>query len=263
VLENGDELAADAVVSSVDPALTFLRLLDPDALPENFVRAVRGLDFRSPVVKLNLALQEPPRFRTRDRDSAPLTGTVHVGATDLDALERAFGDARNGEASEVPLAELTIPSIVDSSLAPAGRHVASIFAQYAPARAMDDPEWPALRDRMCDRILQSVEVLAPGFTDSILELEALAPPDFESEFGLTGGNIFHGAMTPDRLLFLRPVPGWARYRTPLDSLYLCGAGTHPGGGVMGACGRNAAAEILRDLGGWGSGATGRKRRKSE
>ena len=247
-LENGDEIAADAVVSSVDPALTFLRLLEAGTLPEEFVRAVRGLDFRSPVVKLNLALGELPRFRTRDRESAPLTGTVHVGATDLDALERAFDDAHSGDVSEVPLAELTIPSVVDPSLAPAGRHVASVFAQYAPARAMDDPEWPALRDRMRDRILHSIETLAPGFSDSILEAEVLAPPDLESEFGLTGGNIFHGAMTPDRLLFLRPVPDWARYRTPVDSLYLCGAGTHPGGGVMGACGRNAAREILRDLG---------------
>ena len=247
-LTNGDEIEADAVVSSLDPALTFLRLLEAGALPEEFVRAVRGLDFRSPVVKLNLALSELPRFRTHDRESAPLTGTVHVGATDLDALERAFDDARSGDVSEVPLAELTIPSVVDPSLAPAGRHVASVFAQYAPARAMDDAEWPALRDRMRDRIVQSIETLAPGFRDSILEAEVLAPPDLESEFGLTGGNIFHGAMTPDRLLFLRPVPDWARYRTPVDSLYLCGAGTHPGGGVMGACGRNAAREILRDLG---------------
>jgi phytoene dehydrogenase-like protein len=247
VLESGAEIAAEAVVSSVDPALTFLRFLDAGALPEDFVRAVRGLDFRSPVVKLNLALRDAPRFRTHDRESAPLTGTIHVGATDLDALERAFDDARNGDVSEVPLAELTIPSIVDPSLAPAGRHVASIFAQYAPARAMDDPDWPALRDRMRDRILESVEALAPGFSDSILELEVLAPPDLESEFGLTGGNIFHGAMTPDRLLFGRPVAGWARYRTPVEALYLCGAGTHPGGGVMGACGRNAACEILHDL----------------
>jgi phytoene dehydrogenase-like protein len=246
VLESGEEVPADAVVSSADPAHTFLRLLDTDALPEDFVRAVRGLDFRSPVVKLNLALREPPRFRTRDRESAPLSGTIHVGAPDLDALERAFDDARRGDVSGAPMVELTIPSIVDPTLAPAGRHVASIFAQYAPARAMDDPEWPALRDRMQDRVLASVEALAPGFTDSILELEALAPPDLESELGLTGGNIFHGAMTPDRLLFLRPVPGWARYRTPVDALYLCGAGAHPGGGVLGACGRNAAREILRD-----------------
>ena len=145
------------------------------------------------------------------------------------------------------MVELTIPSVLDDTLAPSGRHVASIFAQYAPALAGDDPRWPALRSTIRDRILKAVEQVAPGFSDSIEHEEILAAPDTERIFGLTGGNIFHGAMTPDRLLFMRPVPGWARYRSPIRALYMCGAASHPGGGVMGASGYNAAHEIARDL----------------
>jgi phytoene dehydrogenase-like protein len=247
VLESGEEIGAEAVVSCADPARTFLGLLDPAALPEQFVREVRQLDFRSPVVKLNLALGTLPRFRVRDREQTPLGGTIHVGANDLDALDHAFADAQRGEVSSLPLVELTLPSVVDPSLAPEGQHIASVFAQYAPAREPDDPAWPGLRDQMRDRVLAAIERVAPGFTGAVLHCETLAAPDLEAEFALTGGNIFHGAMTPDRLLFMRPLPGWARYRTPVERLYLCGAGTHPGGGVMAACGRNAAREIVRDL----------------
>ncbi|MFQ5699385.1 MAG: phytoene desaturase family protein [Myxococcota bacterium] len=244
-LESGEERAADLVVSSADPAQTFLRLCDSAALPKPFVRALGTIDYRSPVLKLNLALDRLPRFRLRDREQAPLGGTIHIGALDLDALDRAFDDARAGQVSELPLVELTLPSVLDPSLAPEGRHTASIFAQYAPVRPPEDPAWPTLRDRARDQVLASIERVAPGFGDSIRELEVLAPPDLESIFALTGGNIFHGAMTPDRLLFQRPVPDFARYATPVEGLWLCGAGTHPGGGVMGACGRNAALEILR------------------
>jgi phytoene dehydrogenase-like protein len=145
------------------------------------------------------------------------------------------------------MVELTLPSSVDPDLAPPGHHVATIFAQYAPAHAAADPAWPALRERMRDRVLAMLDEVSPGFSESIEHIEVLAAPDLEEVFGLTGGNIFHGAMTPDRLHVLRPLPGWARYRTPIEGLYLCGAGTHPGGGVMGACGRNAALEIAHDL----------------
>lgn len=247
ILADGEEIAAHAVVSCADPARTFRALDDQAALPEEFRRALCGLDFRSPVVKLNLALRELPRFRLRDRPERPLSGTIHLGPQTLDQLEDAFDAARNGGVSERPLVELTLPSVLDPTLAPAGRHVASIFAQYAPARPMDDPGWPGLRDQMRDRVLAVVDEVAPGFSDSIEALEVLAPPDLEGVFGLTGGNIFHGAMSPDRLLFLRPLVGWCRYRTPVEGLYLCGSGTHPGGGVMGAPGRNAAREITRDL----------------
>jgi phytoene dehydrogenase-like protein len=239
-LEGGEALEADLVVSGMDLPRT-AALLDDPALAAAFPRA----DQRSPVVKLNVALGALPRFRVRDRESLPLGGTIHVGPVDLDGIERAFGDAAAGRVSELPVVELTLPSVLDPTLAPPGKHVASIFAQYAPALAADDARWPSLRDSMCERVLGAIESLAPGFRSSIEHLEVLAAPDLERVFGLTGGNIFHGAMTPDRLLFLRPSARLAPYRTVLDGLWLCGSAVHPGGGVMGAAGRNAAREILR------------------
>ncbi len=247
-LANGEEIRCDAVVSSADPARTFASLDDNSVLPEEFTRAIAGIDFRSPVVKINLALNELPHFAISDRETQPLTGTIHIGPTDLDGIERAYDDAHAGRVSELPVVELTIPSTLDPTLAPEGRYVASIFCQYAPALANDDPRWPSLRDEMRDRVFAAIERVAPGFQNSIEHAETLVAPDLEREFGLTGGNIFHGAMSMDRLLFMRPVPDWSRYRTPLPGLFLCGSGTHPGGGVMGAPGRNAALEIAHELG---------------
>jgi phytoene dehydrogenase-like protein len=247
-LADGEEIDADAVISGADPARTFFGLVGERLLPEEFVRGLRVLDFRSPVLKMNLALRRLPQFRVEDREVLPpLAGTVHLGALSLDALDDAFEQARRGEVSETPMVELTIPSVVDLSLAPEGCHLASIFAQYAPALAADDPRWSQLREHAAERILSQVESVAPGFRDDILHYELLAAPDLERTFGLTGGNIFHGAMTPDRLLFSRPLPGWTGYRTPIEGLYMCGSGTHPGGGIIGACGRTAAAEVKRDL----------------
>jgi phytoene dehydrogenase-like protein len=247
-LADGEEIAADAVVSGVDPARTFFGLVGERFLPQEFARALRVLDFRSPVLKMNLALRRLPQFRVDDRDTLPpLAGTIHLGALSLDALDDAFDQARQGEVSETPMVELTIPSVVDPSLAPEGCYVASIFAQYAPSLSPDDPRWPQLREDAVERILAQVESVAPGFREDILHYELLAAPDLETVFGLTGGNIFHGAMTPDRLLFSRPLPGWTGYRTPIEGLYMCGSGTHPGGGIIGACGRTAAAEVKRDL----------------
>jgi phytoene dehydrogenase-like protein len=245
LLESGEALEADFVVSSLDPARSLSLLSSQSALPDPYRRALATIDYRSPVFKMNLALRELPRFRTRDRESIPLSGTIHVGAQDLDAIELAYREASLGLVPQCPLVELTLPSAVDDTIAPPGRHLASIFAQYAPALDLGDLRWPALREEFERRVLDAVEQMAPGFRDSIEHCESLAPPDLEAVFGLTGGNIFHGAMTPDRLWFLRPVPGWARYETPLRGLYLCGSGTHPGGGVMGAPGRNAARVIAR------------------
>ncbi len=239
-LASGETLDADCVVSGMDLART-AGLVDDAALARDFP----GADHRSPVVKLNLALGALPDFRVRDRDALPLGGTIHVGPVDLDAIERAFGDAAGGGVSELPVVELTIPSLLDPTLAPPGKYVASIFAQYAPVLPKADPSWPAVRDAMRDRVVAAVEALAPGFAASIERVEVLAAPDLERIFGLTGGNIFHGAMTPDRLLFGRPGAGLAPHRTPVDGLWMCGSATHPGGGVMGAPGRNAAREILR------------------
>jgi len=252
-LADGSHIAAATVVSGADPRRTLLDLLAGDHLPEDARRELASLDFRSPSVKINLALDRLPRF-ARSKDGAPgpeHAGTIHVGADSLDALDAAFEAARSGALPERPLVELTIPSALDPTIAPPGRHVASLFVQYAPhdwPRAV----WAGERDRFADRVCALVDEVAPGFSQSVLHREVLAPPDLEDVFGLTGGNIFHGAMSLDRLLFMRPLPGWSRYRTPVPGLYLCGAGTHPGGGVMGACGRNAAQEILRDGGGTSS-----------
>jgi phytoene dehydrogenase-like protein len=251
VLEDGSELEARCVLSGADPRHTFLGLVGERALPPDFARAVACLDLRSPVVKINLALDRLPAFRGRPAAAGPgpapeHSGTIHLGAQDLDALEASFAAAARGELPERPMIELTLPSSLDPTLAPAGHHVASLFVQHAPELPAEG--WAAQREAFADRVLALVDEAAPGFAASVRHREVLAPPDLERVFGLSGGHIFHGALGLDRLLCLRPVPGWGRYRTPLPGLYLCGAGTHPGGGVMGACGRNAAGEVLRDLG---------------
>ncbi|MFQ5418128.1 MAG: phytoene desaturase family protein [Myxococcota bacterium] len=247
-LADGATVEAATVVSGADPHHTLLGLVGSGHLPDEWVRELRALDFRSPSLKINLALDRLPRFRGRPGDGPgpEHAGTIHVGADSLDALDAAFAAAQNGQLPERPLVELTLPSACDASLAPKGAHVASMFVQYAPY-ALSDSSWDAERDLFADRVFRLVDDVSPGFSESVLHREVLAPPDLERVFGLTGGNIFHGAMSLDHLLFMRPTPGWSRYRTPIGGLYLCGAGTHPGGGVMGACGRNAAREILRDL----------------
>jgi phytoene dehydrogenase-like protein len=245
VLADGTLIEAPVVVSGADPRATLLDQVGEGALPEDLRREVARLDFRSGSVKINLALDRLPEFRGRGAGPGPEhRATIHVGAGDLDALDAAFEAARAGGVPDRPLVELTLPSALDPTLAPAGKHVASLFVQWTPCAARPE-DWPAIRSAIAERACAQVEEVAPGFTASILHREVLAPPDLESLFGLTGGNLFHGAMTPDRLAFLRPLPGWARYATPIQGLWLCGAGTHPGGGVMGACGRNAALEILR------------------
>ncbi len=250
-LVDGTSLEADIVVSGADPHRTLIGLLGREHLPDPIARELDALDFRSPSLKINLALDRLPRFRDRTRGDAPgpeHSGTIHVGASTLDELDAAFGAAERGGLPDRPLIELTLPSALDATIAPQGRHVASMFVQYAPfTLAVGSGGWEIERDRFADRVCALVDEVAPGFSDSVLHREVLAPPDLERVFGLTGGNIFHGAMSLDRLLFMRPMPGWARYRTSVAGLYLCGAGTHPGGGVMGACGRNAAREILLDL----------------
>ena len=248
VLEDGRDFEASLVVSCADPQRTLLGLVGAAQLPADVVAELRALDMKSPVVKINLALDRLPRFRgceePGERGGPEHRGTIHLGATGLDALEVSFADAAAGRLPARPMIELTIPSVLDATLAPPGRYVASMFVQHVPPN-WDASRWDRERDAFADRVLACVEEVAPGFAASVVHREVLAAPDLERIFGLTGGNIFHGAMTLDRLLFLRPLPGLARYRTPIEGLWLCGAGTHPGGGVMGACGRNAAHEILR------------------
>lgn len=259
VLEDGREYEAPLVVSCADPQRTLLGMVGEEDLPGDVVTQLRAIDMKSPVVKVNLVLDRLPRFRGCDepgeRGGPEHRGTIHLGATGLDALEDSFADAAAGRLPARPMIELTIPSVLDSTLAPPGRHVASLFVQHVPPD-WDAARWDSERDAFADRVFGCIEEVAPGFAASVIHREVMAAPDLERVFGLTGGNIFHGAMTLDRLLFLRPLPGFARYRTPIEGLWLCGAGTHPGGGVMGACGRNAAREILRGKSRSASGGRG-------
>jgi phytoene dehydrogenase-like protein len=250
LLEDGRQLNATVVASSVDPHLTFERFLEPAELPAEFLAAVRRIDYSSASAKINLALAEPPRFTSADREVGPNGlgehhhGTMHIGPT-LDYLERAYDDAKYGRPSNEPILELTLPTSVDKTIAPPGKHILSMFVQYAPY-TLAEGDWNSRREAFGDRCIEILARYAPNVPGAILHRQVLTPLDLERTFGLTGGNIFQGAMSLGQLFSLRPVPGWADYRTPIAGLYLCGAAAHPGGGVMGACGKNAAAEILRD-----------------
>ncbi|MGH9778542.1 MAG: phytoene desaturase family protein [Candidatus Acidiferrales bacterium] len=249
VLRNGEEIRARAVISNADPKRTFLGLVGEAALEPDFARAVKAIRMEGCSMKINLALDDLPSFTALP--GATLMphhkATIHI-CPDIDYVERAWDDAKYGRASARPLLELTIPTTYDDSLAPPGKHIMGIFLQYTPYR-LKDPElgsnWHAAKEKFADRVMDLIEEYAPGFKRLVLHRQVLSPLDLEETFGLTGGNIFHGEMSVGQLFFLRPVPGWARYRTPIAGLYLCGAGTHPGGGVMGAPGFNAAREILR------------------
>jgi phytoene dehydrogenase-like protein len=245
-LADGTEIRATRVASSVDPHITFLGLLDAAALPPDFVAAVQRIDYASASLKINVALAELPDFTCLPGSTAgpQHRGTIHIGPT-LDYVERAFADARAGRPSAAPVIECTIPSVVDPTVAPPGRHLMSCFVQYAPY-ALREGGWDTEKERFADRCFEAIAEYAPNFPAAVLDRQVLSPLDLERTFGLTGGNIFQGAMTRRQLFWRRPLPGYADYRTPVRGLYLCGAATHPGGGVMGACGYNAAREMLRD-----------------
>jgi len=246
-LADGTVYEAPIVASSVDAHLTFERMLEPGELPESYRRAVARIDYSSASAKINVALGEAPRFScmSTQNDDAHLRGTIHVGET-LDYLERACDDAKYGRPSSEPVLEITIPTTVDRTIAPEGKHVMSMFVQYAPYRLADGKHWDDVKEDFADRCIALLGRYAPNVPAAVEHRQILTPLDLERTFGLTGGNIMQGAMTPNQLFSLRPVAGWADHRTPIKGLYLCGAASHPGGGVMGACGRNAAREILRD-----------------
>ena len=247
VLADGSAIDAPAVASSADAHVTFRRLLDPGDLPRAFLEAVARIDYSSAAAKINLALAEPPRFTCRPSPGlgAHHRCTIHIGET-LDYVERAYADARSGRPSREPVLEITLPTSLDDTIAPRGRHLMSIFVQYAPYRLADGGDWDDVKEAFADRCIDLLARYAPNVPGAVLHRQVLSPVDLERRFGLTGGNIMQGAMSLNQLFFLRPVPGWADHRTPVAGLYLCGAASHPGGGVMGACGRNAAREILRD-----------------
>jgi phytoene dehydrogenase-like protein len=248
-LQSGEEIHARVVASNADPKITFLKLLEERELPTDFLDAIRQLKIEGVSMKINLALDALPDFTCIPGSSlAPHhKTTIHICPT-MEYIERAYDDSKYGRPSGRPMLEITIPSTYDSTLAPAGRHVANIFLQYTPYTLSPEvaPNWHALKESYADRVMDLIEEYAPGFKSSVLHRHVLSPLDLEETYGLTGGNIFHGEMSADQLFFLRPAPGWAKYRTPIRGLYLCGSGAHPGGGVMGAPGHNAAREIQKD-----------------
>ena len=248
-LAGGDVIRAKAVVSNATPEVTFRKLLAAGSLPPRFDEAIARIDYASASMKINLAVSELPDFAAlpgKAEVGPQHRGTIHISPT-MEYLEAADDDARRGLPSAEPILELTIPTSVDPTLAPPGQHIVQMFVQYAPYRLAEGLHWDALREPFADRCIAAVNAYAPNFAASVLHRQVLTPLDLERRFALTGGNIFHGSMALHQLFSMRPVPGWADYRTPLPGLWLCGAGTHPGGGVTGAPGRNCARELLRAL----------------
>ncbi len=247
-LDDGTEFHAPRVASNADLYATFVKLVDSGDLPGDFLAAVRQVDYSSASLKINAALSELPDFRSLPGTGAgpQHRGTIHIAPT-WDYMERAYDDAKYGRPSAAPIIECTIPSVVDPSVAPPGQHLLSCFVQYAPYK-LREGHWDQIKETFADRCFDILAEYAPNLKRSVIHRQVLSPLDLERQFGLTGGNIFQGAMTLNQLFFARPLPGYADYRTPIRGLYLCGAATHPGGGVIGACGYNAAREIKRDLG---------------
>ncbi len=247
VVAGGNTYEAPVVASSVDANLTFQRFLEPTELPEGFRTAISKIDYASASAKINVALSELPNFLCQPSDGiAPHHhGTIHIGET-LDYLERAYDDAKYGWPSREPILEITLPTSVDDTIAPDGKHLMSMFVQYAPYKLADGRHWDDVKEDFADRCIETLARYAPNVPDAIEHRQIISPLDLERTFGLTGGNIMQGAMNFNQLLFMRPTAGWSDHRTPIKGLYMCGAASHPGGGVMGACGMNAATEILRD-----------------
>ena len=244
VLESGEEIEAAIVASNLTPQTTFLHLIDPRELPADLLDSIRKFRSEGTSCKINLALDGLPDFRALPGTPAQQhRATMHL-CPSMEYVERAWDDAKYGRPSQSPLLELTIPTMYDPSLAPEGKHIMGIFLQYAPYQ-LRDTHWDELREPFAFRVFELIEEYAPGFRSLIINKQVLTPLDLERRFGLTGGNIFHGEMSLDQMFVLRPAAGCARYRTPIHGLYLCGSGTHPGGGVMGAPGYNAAREILK------------------
>jgi phytoene dehydrogenase-like protein len=244
VLDNGDEIRARVVASSVDPRLTFQRLLEPALLPDEFIEDIRRYKFRGSSAKVNLALDALPNFTSLPGPGPHLRGAISISPS-VDYMERAYDDAKYGRYSRRPYMDIVIPSLTDTSVAPAGKHVMSCFVQYAPYH-LKEGSWDDQREAFGDTVIDTIAEYAPNIRDIVRHRQVVTPLDLEREWGLSEGNIFQGELTLEQLFFLRPAPGWAQYRTPIDSLYMCGSATHPGGGIMGAPGRNAATRILAD-----------------
>jgi phytoene dehydrogenase-like protein len=245
-LKDGEEISAGIVVSNADPKHTFLSLVPAADLDPEFVSAVRGIKMDGPCAKLNMVLSRAPQLRGLDADASALQRASFTIVPWLDDAQRCYERSRQGSISEELWIDCLVPSLVDSTLAPPERHVMTCFIQYLPYR-LAGTSWDAQRDLVTKQILRQIERFVPGLSDSIVATRLYTPADLESVLGITEGNIFHGDLRLDQLFFMRPLPAYARYATPVRALYLCGAGTHPGGGVTGAPGFNAARRILGDL----------------
>lgn len=242
-LENGDEIRGDIVVSGLDPRQTFTRMVDPKELPADLVEAIRRFKFRGSSGKVNLALSELPNFTCMPGNGPHLRGAVSISPS-IDYIERAHDDAKYGEFSTKPYMDIILPSMIDPGMAPPGKHVMSIFVQYAPYN-LNGGWTPEKREAFGDAVINTLAEYAPNIKSAILHRQVLTPWDIEQTTGLSEGNIFQGELALHQLFFLRPAPAWSRYTTPIRNYYQCGAGTHPGGGIMGASGRLAAMEILK------------------
>jgi phytoene dehydrogenase-like protein len=245
VLSNGDEIYANVVSSSVDPRRTFISFVESGNLPDEFLEEVRRYKFRGSSGKVNLALDALPNFKCMPGPGAHLRGAISISPS-VEYMEKAYDDAKYGNYSRHPYIDMVIPTLTDPSVAPAGKHIMSCFVQYAPYKLRPGLNWDDQKQAFGDNVINTIAEYAPNIKDIILHRQVLTPLDLEREFGLTEGNIFQGELSLEQLFFLRPVPGWAQYRTPIKNLYMCGSATHPGGGIMGANGRLAALEILKD-----------------
>jgi phytoene dehydrogenase-like protein len=245
VLSTGEEILAKAVVSNADPKRTLLTLVDSTHLSPDFVMKLQHYRMPGTLAKVNLALSGVPLFTALAGNSTALQGRIHIGP-EIDYLERAFDDSKYGNFSKQPYLEVAIPSLTDPSLAPQGQHVMSIYMQYAPFK-LKKGDWESQRVALGDTVVKTLAQYAPNLPELILHRQIITPQDLEDTYGLTGGHIFHGELSLDQFFTMRPLLDWARYKTPIENLYLCGSGTHPGAGLTGGSGANAAREILKAL----------------
>src|SRR5271170_5770955 len=246
VLANGDEIYAEVISSSVDPRMTFTKFMGPEHLPGDFLEDVNRFKYRGSSGKVNMALSALPDFKCMPGPGAHLRGAISISPS-VEYMERAYDDAKYGNFSRHPYIDMVIPSLTDPSVAPPGKHVMSCFVQYAPYKLRPGLNWDDEKEAFGDTVVNTIAEYAPNIKDIIIQKQVVTPLDLEREWGLSEGNIFQGELSLEQLFFLRPVPGWAQYRTPIKNLYMCGSATHPGGGIMGANGRLAALEILKDL----------------
>jgi phytoene dehydrogenase-like protein len=246
VLANGDEIYADTISSSVDPRLTFNKFIEAEHLPAEFLEDINRFKYRGSSGKVNMALDALPNFKCMPGPGAHLRGAISISPS-VEYMERAYDDAKYGNFSRHPYIDMVIPSLTDPSVAPPGKHVLSCFVQYAPYKLRPGLNWDDQKEAFGDTVVNTIAEYAPNIKDIILHRQVITPLDLEREWGLSEGNIFQGELSLEQLFFLRPAPGYARFRTPIQNLYMCGSATHPGGGIMGAPGRLAALEILKDI----------------